>query len=268
MLIDVLISTTYQRHTRALSLAEDIFNKSGIRSIIICQTFDLELSTVAPLNFENFFCSIYFVQSRGLSISRNTAISKSNARFGWILDDDVQVCKDGILSLLATLREINIIGALSCKFTDEFGRTRKKYEEVAFTHTRSSVMKVSSIEIVLNLDFIKEKGIEFDTQFGLGSRYPSGEENIILTDIISAGGRVEYLPLTLCFHPLETSSSILYSDVQWQAKGALIRRSFGILGVLMLVPFFLKRATTGQARLLNVASGLRHMLSGFLNVKY
>ena len=71
------------------------------------------------------------------------------------------------------------------------------YKRKIFSHNMFSLMKVSSIEYVLRYS----RDLPwFDTSFGLGSKYPIGEENIFLTDLLKSGFKITYLPNYLCSH--------------------------------------------------------------------
>lgn len=262
MLLQCLISTTYKRYLSAISLAEDIFQNCGVTSVICCQVFDAP-NNIRPESFSTEAYSIHFSETKGLSISRNILLSLSQGDFSWILDDDVSPCFTGIKNLISFLEANSDIAALSCKFTDIEGVTRKNYKNHNFEHGIFSIMKVSSIELILNRRFLGESAIAFDENFGLGAKYPSGEENILLSDILRKGGLIKFFPEVICFHPVVTSASVKFDQKSWNARGALMRRVFGAFGILFFVPFFLKRVQSGQTSLSNFFSAISNMVTGF-----
>jgi hypothetical protein len=262
MLLQCLISTTYNRYLNATSLAEDIFRNCGITSVICCQTFDAP-TNIHPESFSTEAYSLHFSDTKGLSISRNILLSLSKGHFSWILDDDVSPCFTGIRNLLSFLEANLDIAALSCKFTDVDGVSRKNYKNHMFEHGIFSVMKVSSIELILNSRFLCESSITFDENFGLGAKYPSGEENILLSDIVRKRGLIKFYPEVICFHPLVTSASVKFDQKSWKARGALMRRVFGAFGLLFFVPFFLRRVRAGQTSFSNIFSAISNMVTGF-----
>lgn len=266
MLLEVLISTTYTRHGSAINLANSIYSMSGVKSVIVCQLFDLISSSLKPENFDAEAYSIYFVDSKGLSKSRNFAIEKSSSIYGWFLDDDVEIDAVSLSRLLETVENQHSLAGLTFQFSDKVGRSRKEYKLVEFQHNLFSIMKVSSIEIVVNIDFVKQNKIKLDERFGLGSKYPSGEENIFLSDILKNHGVIKFIPKTVCYHPLETSSSSFFSNIQWRAKGALLARIFGFAGCFFILPFAFKRLLGNQTSVMQFFSGIKDMIKGFKDV--
>ncbi len=266
MKFNTLISTTSKRCSSAIQLAEDIYIQTGITSIIVCQTFDRESNAEFSDEIHQAF-SIFYADQRGLSKSRNLAIKLSNADFGFILDDDVSLNFEGFKQTINFLSGESEFAAVTCKFLDDDGRTRKSYKTNIFRHNLRTIMQVSSIEIILNLNFIKENCICFDERFGLGAIYSSGEENIILSDIIGSGGEVCYYPSVNFIHPVITSASGIYSHAMWVSKGALIRRIFGFKGVFAIIPFLWRRFFSNNLKISNSGLALFLMLKGFLHVR-
>lgn len=267
MLLEALISTTYSRHHSAIALAEYIFNAAGVRSVIVCQLFDSPNFLLQPADYENRSYRIFFVTSKGLSKSRNFALENCHAKYGWLLDDDVEVDKVCLRELLSTIGSYDGVSGLTFKFSDKNGLSRKKYKEKCFKHNFFSIMKVSSIEIVINVEFLKCNNINLDDRFGLGSEYPSGEENVLLSDVLKSGGDLHFVPINICYHPLETSSSSTFSVQQWRAKGALLARVYGLLGSILIVPFVIKRLIGKQTTVGGFFKGVKGMCNGFKDTK-
>lgn len=181
---------------------------------------------------------------RGLSKSRNRAIQYSTADTALIADDDVIFCEDFEKKIKAGFAQFPDADILTFKIITPSGEPYKNYSTDAFKHTRSSIFKVSSVEIVLRPDKIREAQLEFDEQFGLGATYPSSEEMIFLNDALSKGLNIYFVPEYIVSHPLESSGKIL-DEKFFLSKGALIRRLYGTslhlgFGLAFLLKQFMK----------------------------
>lgn len=167
----------------------------------------------------------------GLSNNRNNAIKLARGcksetdRYLYICDDDVTLSVEGLLDAISVMRERNL-SCLTGIVTTSDGFFRN-YSNQTYSHSRLSAARVCSVEIVVDLRFVFSNNILFDSRFGLGSIYPSGEEFIFINDLISAGGTVDFSPNVLCKHPPLSSGDDFYSSEQKiMAKGAMLKRVF------------------------------------------
>lgn len=133
--------------------------------------------------------------SKGLSQSRNLGLdSLDGTDYVLIADDDVayvpnfeSIIKDSIEKF------IDAFGITFQIITPE-GELYKKYPLNGFNHDWRSILKVSSISVLLNFKRWTQTNVHFDTRFGIGNNYPSGEENIFLSDCLKKGGIIRYVP--------------------------------------------------------------------------
>ena len=58
-------------------------------------------------------------------------------------------------------------------------------------------LKISSVQITMRVDQIKEAGIRFDERYGAGTPNGSGEETIFLYDCLNKGLKVYYVPVLI-----------------------------------------------------------------------
>lgn len=181
-----------------------------------------------------------FTATRGLSISRNTAISECSSDIILISDDDVRHFDEVEATVLS---EFARTGAdiLTFQIMTPEGHPFKSYSPSAFTHSARSVMRVNSIEIAMRLKSVKDKGLKFDEEFGLGGRYPTGEEIIFLSDALKAGLDVRYVPVPIVVHPAESSGGSLFKNSRLiGAKGAMFCRIMGFGGYFACMAFAVK----------------------------
>ncbi len=83
---------------------------------------------------------------------------------------------------------------------------------------------ITSFEIALRKDSVKGK-IWFNENFGIGSTFPSGEEDVFIKDCLDAGLKGLFLPITIARHDgTTTSERNLMLPTRPQTKGAVFLR--------------------------------------------
>ncbi|WP_199524660.1 hypothetical protein [Pseudoalteromonas sp. bablab_jr011] len=261
---ELVISTVFSNLSQTKILAERCYTSTGIRSTIVCQLFE-----IAEQPFPNEYTTAYdiiYSTEKGLAKSRMLGVLSSSADLIWIADDDIEVVPDGAIeafSLLEASDDDFITTKYAINETDE----RKRYSKLSFRHTTLSIMKVSSIEIMLKKPNVLDMGICFDTRFGLGAKYKSGEENIFLADILSRGGKGKYLPITTSIHRELTSGGDFSNSLTNLSKGAIFKRVFGWWGLVILFAFYIKKLLKKEIKVLQFFSCLVVSLKGFFQLK-
>lgn len=177
----------------------------------------------------------------GLSKSRNIAINNASKDICVICDDDVNYIKGFEEIIINSFKENEEIDILTFQIKTPEGELFKSYNSKEFKHNTKSILKVSSIEVAFRLKSIKDNNIKFDEDFGLGSQYISGEENIFLLDCLKGGLKAKYIPKPIAIHPNESSGQKLDSLAIY-SKGALFFRLFGIKSVILNFIFIIKKA--------------------------
>ncbi len=181
--------------------------------------------------------------TKGISVSRNIAIKNATGDYIIIMDDDVDFLLDSIERLIKCMDEDDVdIGTYYHKYTN--GKTTKNKEH-SFSHNMLNIANPSSIDICLKRESIVASGVLFDEGFGLGTRYPSGEEMVFLSDCIRSSLKLKRYPIEVCIHPPVTSGSDFYSTKEKiLAKNAMFKRVYGQLGGVMFMLFILKKYPT------------------------
>ncbi len=201
----------------------------------------------------------------GLSKSRNRAIEHAIAEIALIADDDVVFCEDFRKKIKAGFDQFPDADILTFKILTPSGESYKNYSSQAFKHSRSSIYKVSSVEIVVRPKRIREAGLKFDERFGLGATYPSGEEMIFLNDALNKGLNIYYIPEFIICHPVESSGKIL-DDFFFRSKGALIRRLYGVSIHLGLGFAFLAKQLLKPHKSISLFSSIKESIKGFNSI--
>jgi len=200
-----------------------------------------------------------FSKKTGLSKSRNLVISESCSEYIWFLDDDSFPNISDLKSVLHTLesRKSDIyIGQVRC--SDSKGHY-KNYKR--FRMGKLGLLRVNSIEIIINKKFVVNSGIEFNENLGLGTTNPASEENCFLLDLYNAGAEICYINKSIVSHPCKNVERQIRTKNNLNSimltKGFLANKVGGLIGLILMLywqfRFFLiyKKASV----FLNIAKG-------------
>lgn len=198
----------------------------------------------------------------GISNSRNRALENAKGEILLITDEDVELLEGMPRFVEEAFENYPEADIITFQTLNEKGLKRKNYSDSPFWHNMRTVMQVSSIEIALRRPSVVKNAIEFDSRFGIGSRFPTGCENVFLSDALKKGLRILYFPSPIVSHPDESSGRKLYqNEPVIKAKGAMFYRIFGWKAYFVGVLFALKkRRETGLSLLKNIQilfSGIR-----------
>lgn len=208
-------------------------NTLNSQHIIINQVLD---DTLDLHNTENMLS----YREKGLSRSRNRAITNAKADICLISDDDVAYKDDIESTILSAFKNNPDVDIITFQVETPEGDSFKSYKNKQFNHTLKTIMKVSSVEIAFRRSSLIQNNISFDEEFGLGSTYPTGEEAIFLSDALKKGLKLLYVPKVIVVHPIESSGGNYKNPILAQAKGAMIYRIFGVIGYLIITFFAIK----------------------------
>lgn len=235
------------------------FRKLGFNKLIISQN-------PIGVGLDEDTLKFISVDETGLSKSRNRALQECEATFALIADDDLEYCEDFEDKVAAGFRQFPDADILTYKIISPEGKPYKSYKASAFKHTRTSIYKVSSVEMVFRMSSVKAKGLRFDERFGLGSEFKSGEETIFLNDALDAGMNLYYIPEYLVIHPIESSGKLLDLNF-FYSKGALIKRLYGGSFKLILGLLFLIKQVTKPQNKLTLAASIQAIKKGYYSIK-
>lgn len=221
--LTLAISTLDRNLTNAISVFTDLSVRScNLELIIICQNDE-------GLNHCDikFGIKIYYLSSKGLSKSRNYALLKSQGKYIWFLDDDV-ILKDRFISNFLCEKHNDYQLILSRIYCSDLNCSYKNYnkERVA----RHKMLQVSSIEIIVDRDFVIANNLFFNEELGLGSKYPSGEENVFLLNLYDCNINIletkEYSILHPCTED-KRNPKILWSKPGYARSKYIIASTLG-----------------------------------------
>jgi len=241
-MIDILISTS---NDRIIALA-DLRLLDNVHYVIVHQVFpDFVLShnalEASQLLEQREDITYLKVIEKGLSKSRNRAIKASRNKYALIADDDIQFNYSGIFELVERMSNENIQIA-SGRHQFFSGKLAKSYKASSFLLNTISAASVSSVDMILDIEAIRKHGVTFDERFGLGAELPSGEEYIFINDVLNAGLRAKYYPITLAYHPDEVSGHDFFSTpIKAIAKREMFVRCFPKSHYIYRLLFWIKK---------------------------
>jgi glycosyltransferase involved in cell wall biosynthesis len=265
--IDVFISTTYSRSLSSIvrfKPAIDLFFLENSKLNFVVQYEDEAFVNVLVNELKRLSVfhkiKLHFQNDTGLSNSRNLGLKLSSSRYLYLTDDDVTLNKKSLLSAITLMNEnsydflINRVGTPCGSNFKDYSR-KPSMQNVNFLNS----FNVSSVEILLCVEFVKRSSVSFDTRFGLGAPLPSSEEYIFITDLLRNGALGAFSDFLICLHPIETSGRNMENPLSWISRGAMFRRVFGFSGLFLLFAFFFKRLFKRAATL----ASFRYLIFGF-----
>ncbi len=217
-----------------------------------------------PQAIDSVFCKVINTKERGLSKSRNKGLGSVDSGHAIIADDDVCYTEDFEAVVLSAIQGNEFAAALTFRIQTPEGRPYRKYSKNKFVHNWRSVLKVSSISVAFNINQIKDAELRFDEDFGLGAKYPTGEENIFLNDMLKRGLRIVNIPQTIVVHPAESSGNVM-SQPLFFSKGAMFRRLYGWRGLVFAAIFALLKGN--MVPLTGTLARFKSTLNGFISYK-
>lgn len=185
---------------------------------------------------------IISVREKGLSKSRNLAIMNSEAEIGLISDDDM-VYEDNYQEIILDAYKKHKDADLIVFVVEHEDKKREKpilnEKKLNFIET----LKVSSVQLTMNLKKIKGKKICFDENFGSGSKFFMGEENIFLSDCLKKGLKIYYVPQKIGTLRVVNDSKWFkgYNADFFKVKGAVFYRMNKFLYLPLILQFALRK---------------------------
>jgi len=220
--------------TSLLNNLELITAKENLKILVIVQKWEAKQPEQKSKKID-----LVFLDNIGLSRSRNAAIKHANTNYIWFLDDDVALENtdiDDVLNIIQTgVTEFYRVKVGCIEWKNKLFKNYKKLEKVR----KINLLQVSSIEIIANLDYVKKSQLLFNENIGLGTVYPSNEENNFLIDAWDSGAKFTFIDKVLIRHTCIFDDRILASDKIFEIKGATASR-FNFLGVLLLCRWFFR----------------------------
>jgi glycosyltransferase involved in cell wall biosynthesis len=163
----------------------------------------------------------------GLSKSRNLALVNASKELLVITDDDVIFKSDFESKIVNAFNHFNPPAMVQfCSEKEEHVLMKKYPQKPKQSLGWFDILNTNSIEIVVHRTQLKNKKIQFDERFGLGSTFGAGEEQVFLTAIRKAGLQLSFVPQVLVIHPHPTTIYKISVEEKYYIQGALLTALF------------------------------------------
>ena len=198
---EFLISTMNRSDFGFLDKMFSHFDLNEIHILIINQTSN---DKILKSNKDNI--RVVNVYEKGLSKSRNLAIQQARGKICFIADDDVKYLPEAIDVVKKAYQDHPDAALISFQFLRENYETCKIYhKESGYQHHLLQKQALTSFEMCINLNLVKSENVQFNTCFGLGAHFKSGEEGVFRDDLVRAGLKVAYVSKPTVIHYGKTS---------------------------------------------------------------
>jgi glycosyltransferase involved in cell wall biosynthesis len=240
-LLTLAFSTVNKNLLQLLTRLKEQSFPEWIDIIIINQIFDDIDSSIV----EDGKIRVYHFHERGISRSRNRALELSVTKFVWFLDDDVTIDVSKFSQLHDLLETFNstafIVNIGSLEDDKAFYKDYSKRPYGAVVKNKLHLLRVSSIEIIVNRDLILRKKIYFDEELGLGTTYPCCEENKFLMDIYNQFGTICFYDITPIRHTTKLDGRLAVSKGHYLARGYIAKLFPLYIRILLILRWAMRR---------------------------
>ena len=255
MKLQVLLSAMYLD-------SEDYIDTLNITSdaVVINQCNREVVRTVTRTGITGIEQKVKYIESkdRGLSKSRNLAISQAEGDICIFCDNDVEYVSDyesRILDAYENHPDADLI-------VFYIQRDEKPIPNYPTSRRMDylSVLKIFSPEISFKRDSIK--GIRMNERFGAGAEFFMGEENIFLYDCLKCGLKIYYEPVKIAALRKEESTWFTdYDDRFFISRGANYRAMSRLFCMPLILQFaFRKKSLYGKN--MTTTHAIKMMLEG------
>ncbi len=188
MKIEVLVATMHQQDT---ALIEKMNLETD--AIIINQTDKHEFKEVT-LN-ENKI-RFYSFNERGVGLSRNSALMRSDADICILADDDMVFC-DGYAEAVKKAFDENKDADLIIFNLIEENKSQNRENTTSTKINIFNYMNYGAARIAFRRKSVTYNGITFNLNFGGGTAHSSGEDTLFLSDCLKKGLKIVAVPQSI-----------------------------------------------------------------------
>jgi glycosyltransferase involved in cell wall biosynthesis len=243
-MIHLIVPTLGTRELEFVRLLESLEKQtySNFKLIVVSQ--DNHKAVEGLLNKTKLSFTHIPIDKKGLSLARNVGVQHIEDKGIVTFSDDDCWYPENALNMVNHYFENHKSIDVACFqiFDPNQQAFYKQYPKKASNKLNFfSLFKKSSIEIFVNINKVKKSNLRFDEKFGMGTSYPSGEENIFLTDLFKNGIIIGYEPEIIVYHK-KKNNEIILDNRSIISKGPLFKRIFNTpKGIMYLTLFFIKK---------------------------
>lgn len=156
--------------------------------------------------------------TRGVAVNRNLTLDAATAPLLLFSDDDVLYTEEYLQKVIRSFHNRPKADFICFRYKSEVYPVEHPDIELEVTTPPSWV---TGFNMACRLDILKKTNVRFNTRFGIGAEFPSGEEPVFIRDLIKAGAKGIYMPLTVAEHPGDTTVMRSGKNPEFiQTKGA------------------------------------------------
>lgn len=190
--------------------------------------------------FDSAGAKLVELKNRGVAKSRNAVLKNASGKYLIFGDDDITFNEAGLATMIEYFDSHHDCAIILAQATDETGKLRKSYPSKAHALSRFNSAKAATYEMMVRLEAVRDKGIEFDENFGAGVENFLGDEYIFIADALKKGLKGVFLPVSVAIHPKDSSGSTWGTRRDLKARAVVFTRVFGISAPLFRALFLLK----------------------------
>lgn len=257
MSVEVLVSTMYSN----IDIVKDmnIYGSCTIINQCDIDNFETDIQDKKKIKFISS-------RERGLSKSRNLAISNAEEEILVLADDDI-IYVDNYENIIkeqySKNKEYDIIVFQVEGINKKFKNYYKKEKELNYLTS----MKVSSVEITLRRSSIIKAGVKFNELLGAGSKYSMGEENTFLFECLKKGLRIKYVPIKIAnLYIGESSWFNGFNEKYFFDRGAVFTAMSSKLWLILSIQFVIRHRNICKDRI-GILKSIKLMIEGHKSYK-
>lgn len=253
-MIQILISTMFLRDYRELLQKMNI----STDAVIINQCDE---NSEYHVTFDGHNILIINTTERGLSKSRNMAVSKSSAKYLIFADDDFRYSDDYAHMVKEAYMKYPCADAVIFRAIRKSSRIHREFKNGKLS--KYYQFSVNSVRITVKRSVIIEKNIFFDEYFGSGARVSHGEDTIFISECFKQGVNFYSANTILCTEFDEGRQSTWwqgYTEQFFKDKGTLFKRLSK--NYLLLIMYFVVKHRLKYRKFFSMREVVSLMLEG------
>ncbi len=207
---------------------------------------------------------MFSVKDRGLTRSRNMAITNASGDICLVCDDDEVFVPDYEEAILTAYRSLPQADVIIFKMSNRAPSFPDKTMRLRFPQT----MKVSSWQISFRRNRLLESGVRFDELLGAGTGNGAEEELKFLLDCQRAGLAIYYVPVVIASVAQEASTWFEgFNEIFFENRGATTRYILGTGLATLYAVYYVLRKKALYRQNLSTGAALGATLRGIRNNK-
>ncbi len=257
MNIEVLISTMDLINNKEL-----IKNLKVKKNLIINQTYNFR-----KINIENGYNRIFTYNEKGLSRSRNRALDNCIGDICVLADDDLEyeenyekIINDGYIKY----PDADIIAFYVDNYDNNKKRPKRKEGKINFLRS----FQIQSVQVTFKRKSVLNKKIRFNENFGAGTEFYMGEENIFLAECLKKGLKIYYIPKTIATLKDNNSSWFKgFDEKYFNVRGAVFYAMSKIWCNALIIQFAIRKRKRYAKNNISILKAIKYMFNGVKKYK-